>query len=263
MSYLRLMASNLLQAAATTVPGFASGAGPDNLLNDAKVRCTRVVGGAMQLVVVLPVAATVRCVASAACNLTPAGTLTVRTTTDTAGVNQVSTAVASVLPGGPNNVTDAGRFPYGALGKFCVWLANPTPVRRVEITLSQPGAASVDMSHLFVGDYWESPVAPSWGVQAAWDFVGAQATRTQSGDLLTPKTPVAESLGFSLEMVPQEARRTILSLLRAQGGSKLLVALAYADTLDHDGLVYGRLKPSGFAVPDAAGSALSLDLEGW
>ena len=263
MPFFRLCPNNKLVTATLTATGHNEAQPPSNLLNDIKVSVLGKAGTSLTLVAVFPALTPVRCVASVATNLTSSGTAAVRLTSDAAGVNQVGLHLTAPALGGPAGVGDPSKFPYGVLGKFSTWFPEAPPVRRVELTLTDTSLTQVCLSHLYLGDYWEAPSAPVWGLSTGWDFSGDQALRNQAGDLVSVVSPTFDRCSLTLEGLSRTQRQTLQSVARGYGSRKVLVAFTDDTAPDHDGLVYGAARIPDLQLPSYYGTSVQVDVEGW
>lgn len=266
MSFLRISNTNALKTATLSAAGAVAGRGAANVLTDIKVEALRVTGTTATVVATFAAPTLVRAVATAATNLTAAGTMSVRLTSDTAGVTQVAaTGPVAAAPGGPAACSTSAEFAFGKHNKFSAWLPSAPVCRRVEVTFSDPTNANgfLDIGHLWAGDYWQAPVMPAYGMATGWEFVDDSSQRNGAGDLIAPAAPSFDKCSLTFEMLNHTGRRELYQLLRQAGTGKMLLAVEVAGAVDHDVMLYGRLRAGDFAMPYFRLSSAQVNVEGW
>lgn len=266
MSFLRISQTNALKAATLSAAGAVGGRPVANVLTGIKVEALRVTGTTATVIATFAVPTLVRAVATAATNLTAAGTMSVRLTSDTGGVTQVAaTGPVGAAPGGPNTCTTSAEFAYGRHNKFAAWLPDAPVCSRVEVTFSDSTNVNgfLDIGHLWAGDYWQSPIAPAYGMSTAWEFVDDTTQRNGAGDLIAPDVPSFDKCSLTLEMLSPTGRRELYQLLRQAGTDKVLLAIEVENQVEHDTLLYGRVRAGDFSMPFFRASSVQINVEGW
>ena len=269
MRQARIVSDNAADRALLTVPGTAAGLGVAHLQTDIKGQVCRVLGSVATITATWPQDEAVACAVLPACSLGADATVRVRCF-DAADVLLIDTGSRWAVPGAilghwdftqPLNVN---AFSEGAA--VCqVWFDH-VAARRVEIMLSDPGAAFLDFARLVIGPYFAPEYGPSFGASVS-TLDMAKTSRAASGDLRTDWAPKAAALQFDLEHIVQRDRARVRQLLGAGVGRWLFVSLCAGDAdpvREQDYSLYG--KPSGagsMSYSNAIYHSTRMQMEGW
>jgi hypothetical protein len=166
---------------------------------------------------------------------------------------------------GPLN---GNAFAYGGTAKAVCWLSDHYAVKRLVIDIQDAGnpAGYIDCARLVVGGYWSPAYNASYGASINVQDASTN-TRNDSGDLLTDRAAVSETLEIKLELMPPADRSRINQIIRSSGTSRpVLVALIPGDAdplLQQDTLIYGKRQNAGITFDYFNAFGTSITVEGW
>ena len=134
------------------------------------------------------------------------------------------------------------------------------------ITLSDPGAAFIDIARLVVGPYMSPRYNPSYG-QSDGIVDLSTNSRAASGDLKTDFGPKAKSLTFSLDFIEDADRALVRQVLDMGVGRFLFVSLVPESSdpvLERDKSIYGKLtQPQAMRWASFVQHAAEFNIEGF
>lgn len=269
MRQARIVSDNAADRALLAVPGTAAGLGVAHLKTDLKGQVCRVLGDVATITATWPQDEDVACVVLPACSLGADAKVRVQVF-DASDVLVIDTGERWAVPGTtlgnwdftqPLNVN---AFSEGAA--ICqVWF-EPVASRRVVITLSDPGAAFIDLARLVIGPYFAPEHGPNFGASVSTMDM-AKTSRAASGDLRTDWAPKAAALQFDLGQIVQRDRARMRQLLSGGVGRWLFVSLCAEDAdpvREQDYSLYGKPTSSGsMAYVNAIYHSTRLQLESW
>ena len=272
MAQCRLLLDDVIQQATLTAAGTAAGMGADRLKTDPKGEACRILSGSGQIVATWAQPATVGAIVIPACNLGPSSTIRVRAYQDAAGSTLLAdTGTQLAAPGTilglwsfsqPLNVN---AFSEGA-ALVCAYLPQHEAVRRIVIDLADPGATFLDLSKLVAGPYLQAEYGAAYGAQTAITDMSSNA-RAASGDIKTDWAPRAKKVTFSLDLVAEADRASVLSLFKGGIGKWLFADLLYgtADPVKRqDYQIYGKtMQSGGMSYHTYHFHSASFDIEGY
>lgn len=255
MSALRIISRNLFDDydTLTMSSGSAAGSNPlTNLTDDTKIktwRSTDLTNPAIK--VTWAAAQTLSVVALAFCNLIAGSTVQITLYDDpAAGALLLDTGAIDIdysydAPIGFASIGSAS-FAYGGGSTPCVFFAETSGVKRMEITFTSAGNPDgyIEVSRIISGVYWEPSKGASYG--AAVRFVDStQSQRTSAGGLVTDRGTMHREMSFELGAMSATDRQNLNLLFRSVGQSQpIFVSLTPGDSNTEGelfGQIYGKL----------------------
>ncbi len=269
MRQLRIVSDNAADRAVLSVPGTVAGLGASHLQTEIKGQVCRILGSTAAITATWTTEQSVACVVLPACSLSADSTVRVRAF-NAAGAQVLDTGERWAAPGATLGHWDftqplnANAFAEGA-ATCQVWFDH-VAASRVEISLSDPGAAFIDLARLVIGPYLAPEHGPDFGATLGTTDL-AKTSRAASGDLRTDWAPRAATLSFDLNHIVERDRARVRRILEAGVGKWLFVSLCAGDSdpvREQDYSLYG--KPTGAGSMSYASALFHntrMQLEGW
>ena len=275
MPNLRIIHDNAADRATVTASSTAGTLVAANMLTDLKGQVHRSIGTSVTYTLTWASFETVSSVALPACNLTADATIRVRGYDALeGGTLVVDSGTQYACPGqtlglwdwaGPLN---GNAFAYGGTAKAVCWLADHYAVKRLVIDIQDAGnpAGYIDCARLVLGGYWSPAYNASYGASINVQDASTN-TRNDSGDLLTDRAALSETLEIKLELMPPADRARINQIMRSSGTFRpVLVALIPDDTdplLQQDSMIYGKRQNADITFDYFNAFGTSITVEGW
>ena len=270
---MRIVSDNAADRATITVANTAASAGAENLKTDIKGQACRVLAGTAQIVLTWPQATSVGAIVLPASSLGPSSKIRVQVFQDEAGtILQEDTGEKWAAPGailanwGFTQSLNVNQFAFTLPPTTAIYLSQHSAARRMVITLSDPGAAFIDIARLVVGPYMSPRYNPSYG-QSDGIVDLSTNSRAASGDLKTDFGPKAKSLTFSLGFIEDADRALVRQVLDMGVGRFLFVSLVPESSdpvLERDKSIYGKLsQPQAMRWASFVQHAAEFNIEGF
>lgn len=302
MPNLRIIYSNAADSSTVTASATAGTLVAANMLNERKVSVHRSVGTSVTYTLTWAKPQRVGGVALPATNLSQHATVRVRLYEDAqqtvvvgdSGVRQACpTSTLGLYDWGAPR--DARAFPFGGASKVAVWFpGQPSTVTACTIELTDPDneAGYIDCSRLVVGPYWEAEKNADYGASAGVNDL-SKVVRTDSGDTMTVRGPMFETMRLQLSDFRETARANLAKIVRSAGSSRNLfysllpeavnqpepagfggmdllagdpgqgLLLGGDASAEQDHMIYGKRANAAFSFEHFNGFSLPLELEGW
>jgi hypothetical protein len=278
MSNMRIVYDNVANATSQLTASTTSGTlVAANLLTELKGQVHRSTGTSVTYTARWTTNQRVGCVALPCTNLTATATMRVRLFSDTDATALVAdSGTVTAVPGFNLDpklwpaARNANSFAFGGGVKAVQWFtAQPANIRAVIIDLvdTNNSAGYIDCSRLVVGEYWSPTYNIQNGVQL--ELVdNSQTSRRDSGDLITDRSFVYDTLTFDISLLTDADKNTLTRIFRNVGThDNIFVSLFPGDasqTTDHDSSIYGK-RSSSSAITYQLYSyyAHQMQLTGW
>lgn len=231
MPNLRIIYSNAADSSTVTASSTAGTLVAANMLNERKVSVHRSTGTSVTYTLTWAKPQRVGGVALPATNLSQHATVRVRLYEDAAlTVPIADSGVRRACPtstlglydwGAPR---DARAFPFGGASKVALWFpGQPSTVSACTIELADPDneAGYIDCSRLVVGPYWEAEKNADYGASAGVTDL-SKVQRSDSGDTMTQRGPLFETLRLQMSDIKETARGNLAKIVRSAGSSRNL-----------------------------------------
>lgn len=236
MSNLRVIYNNVADRTATITANTTSGSlAVTNTQNDYKGQVHRTTGTTAIYSLAWSANQTIGGVILPCTNLSNSATILVEafsqqnfTTQLNGGATAITACPQTSIQEWTNSGTaaaslNANLFPYGALSKTSWWFSQQyTTVRSLRITLTDTSnpAGYIDCARIVCGQYWQ----PTYGVDKSGLNLSivdsSQVSRTDNGDLLPEQGFVYDELSFSLSVLADTDRNTLIDILRRYGTTR-------------------------------------------
>lgn len=302
MPNLRIIYSNAADSSTVTASSTAGTLVAANMLNDRKVSVHRSVGTSVIYTLRWATPQRVGGVALPATNLSRHATVRIRLYEDAGMFSRVGdSGVRKACPtstlglydwGAPR---DARAFPWGGASKVAVWFsAQPSTVRACTIELMDPDneAGYIDCSRLVVGPYWEPEKNADYGASAGVSDL-SKVQRSDSGDTMTQRGPMFETLRLQLSDLRESSRGNLAKIIRSAGTSRNLfysllpeaqvsttalgadganllsdnpsggILVSGDASAEQDHMIYGKRANGAFSFEYFDGFSLPIEIEGW
>lgn len=210
---MRILANNLVDAAALTVPNTAPGMGAGWLATGIKSELCRVLGSTASITAAWDADVSIDTVLLPSIMVSPSATIRVR-------IYSASDAV----------VVDTGSViaaPGATLAEpshVAVYLPSPALGRRLLITLSDSRQTRLDIPGLVAGLSIQPRYNAAYGAGISYDDL-SEHVRTAAGDLRTEIGTISPVLQFDLEWIHEDDREEIRRVLAAGKGRLLFFDL--------------------------------------
>jgi hypothetical protein len=277
MPNMRLVYNNVAnstsQLTASTTSGTLVAA---NLLTDLKSQVHRSTGTSVTYTLRWTSNQTVGCVALPCTNLTATATMRVRLYSDTSATALVlDSGTVTAVPGfnlDPKlwpTARNANSFAYGGGVKAVRWFTTqPANIRAAIIDLADASnpAGYIDCSRIVVGPYWSPTYNIQNGIQL--DVVDdSETTRRDSGDVITERSFVYDTLTFDFSLLPDSDKNTLIKIMRTAGThDNLFVSLLPEDSsaiTEHESSIYGKRSNGGLTYQLYGYYAHQMQLTSW
>jgi len=214
---LRIIYKNLADTATVTASTTSSAlTAASNLKLDAKSQVWRSTTNSATLTVTLATPALIGGVILPFCNLGATSTVTVTLNTGfTTGAVLAAPYQNSVQVDTTNIPVGANGYSYGGGAYARVWFT-PQTCASLTITISNPSSTYIELSRLIIGDYWSPTYNTSYGLSTQVKDLTTQ-TRTESGDLISNRGTLSNSISLNLDYLTVEDRAKLLTILRNNG----------------------------------------------
>lgn len=275
MPNLRLVHDNAADRATVVASSTTGGMVAAHLMSDIKGLVHRSVGTAVAYTLTWPTLETVAGVALPATNLTADATIRVQAfDAVSGGVMLADTGVLHAAPGPALEVWDwamplnANAFAFGGAVKVAAWLPNHVAVRRLEITLSDPGnpAGYIDCSRIVAGRYWSPQYNAGYGLSLE-RVDTTSMVRADSGDQRTDRGPGYDQVALDLAILEPADRGRFMQILRGTEGGRRVFLSVFPDNgdslLEQDHMIYGRLAPGGVMAAAFRMYSTKIQMQGW
>lgn len=270
---MRIVSDNAADRATITVANTAPGSGANNLKTDIKGQVCRVLSGTAQIVLTWPQATTVGAFVLPVSSLGPSSTIRVQVYSDEAGtVLKEDTGELWAAPGatlknwGFTQPLNVNQFAFNFPATTAAYLSQHAAVRRVVITLKDPGATFIDISRLIVGAYTSPRYNPAYGQSDSIIDLSTNS-RAASGDLKTEFGPKAKLMTFNLEYISDADRAQVQDILEMGIGRFLFVSLTPQSpdpVRERHKSIYGKVsQPATMQWASYSQHAAEFNLEGF
>lgn len=233
---LRIIYKNLADTA-TVVASSTSSAltAASNMKLDAKSQVWRSTGNTATLTVTFTGTTKIGAVILPFCNLSSSALITVAlksgaTTTFTTGAVLAAPYQSSVVVDTASIPAGANGYSYGGGTYARVWFT-PQTCSSLTITISDSANTYIELSRLIVGDYWSPTYNTSYGLTTQVKDLTTQ-TRTESGDLISNRGTVSNSISLNLDYLTIEDRSKLLTILKNNGMYAPLFLSVFPDNSD-------------------------------
>jgi hypothetical protein len=267
------IASSTSQLTASTTSGTLAVA---NLLTNLKSQVHRSTGTSITYTLRWASNQTIGCVALPCTNLTATASMRVRLYSDTNATTLITDSGTALAVPGFNldpklwpTARNVNSFAYGGGVKSVRWFnTRPTNVRAIVVDLvdtSNP-AGYIDCSSIVVGDYW----SPTYNIQNGIQFDvvdDSETTRRDSGDLVTDRSFMYDTLSFDFSLLPDNDKNTLIKIIRSVGTHDyLFVSLLPQDNsaiTESESSIYGKRSNSSVTYQLYGYYAHQMQLTGW
>lgn len=276
MPNMRIVYDNLINSASVVASTTSGGLLANNLKNDLKSSVHRSSGTSVTYTLTWTTNQTIGCVALPCTNLTATAAMQVRMFSDVNRTMLVAdSGIALAVPGfnlDPKlwpTARNVNSFAYGGGVKAVRWFTTkPANVRAITIDIidtSNP-AGYIDCSSIVVGDYWSPTYNIQNGVQ--FDVVDdSETTRRDSGDLITDRSFMYDTLSFDFSLLPDSDKNTLIKIIRSVGTHDyLFVSLLPQDNsaiTESESSIYGKRSNSSVTYQLYGYYAHQMQLTGW
>lgn len=258
MPNLRLMYDNAIDRATTPVASTTAGAyAASNLLGDDKSIWWRsTVTTATTLTATWTVGETLACVALPFCNLSPTAAIRVQlydaTTagnllldTNTLQPNALACPAAAIKLRGWTPAQAASAYAYGGSACALIYFASTTGVKRMVVTLTDPGNLQgyLEAAFLVAGPYW----SPTHNAEYGAGMVPVDSTenyRTAAGNLKSDGGTMSRKVSLNLSAMVPSDRTAAINIIRSCGKRWPVLLDIFPQNSDlelqRDHLIYGK-----------------------
>lgn len=258
MPNLRLMYDNAVDRAATPVASTTAGAhAASNLLGDDKSIWWRsTVTTATTLTATWAVGETLAYTALPFCNLSPTATIRVQLydataagnlllDTNTLQPNALACPAASVKLRGWTPAQAASAYAYGGGATALIYFASTPGVKRMVVTLTDPGNLQgyLEAAFLGAGPYW----SPTYNAEYGAGMVPVDSTenyRTGAGGLKSDGGTFHRKVSFNLPAMAPSDRTAAINIIRSCGKRWPVLLDVFPQNADlelqRDHLIYGK-----------------------
>lgn len=263
---LRIIYKNLVDTATVTASTTAGVTNAANLKLDSKSLVWRSTGSTATLTVVLSTASAIAAVILPFTNLSAAATITVALS------NGYTTGAVVCAPyngtelWNPDSIpSGTSTYSYGGGTYARVWFPRQTSITTVTITINS-NAGFIEASRLVIGDYWSPTYNTSYGLSTQLQDLSSHA-RSESGDLITNRGTLHNTLSFTFDYLDPEDRVQLISLLKNNGMYRPIFISLFPDnssdwTKEQAHQIYGKLSQlSAIAHPVLSFYSSSIDIE--
>jgi hypothetical protein len=285
MPNLRVIYNNVSDRAATLVANTSANATTlpvTNLQNDYKGKVHRTTGTTAVYTFTWAANQTIGGVILPATNLSSTATILVQAFSDTAATTQLNTGAVAISACPTTSLeewTKSGTaaasinvnlFPYGGLSKTSWWFSQQyTTVRALRVTLTDSSnpAGYIDCARLVCGAYW----SPTYNVDRSGLNLtvtdSSTVSRTDNGDLLAEQGFVFDELSFSLGVMADSDRNTLVDIMRKYGTTQNIAVSVFPDGTntrqEQIYTVYGKRDNSEISYLFPGLSSHSMKIIGW
>lgn len=251
---MSIISNDIIKTASLTASTTAAGYSVNNLKNDKKSsvwRSTTITG---QVITAIFSNSSCSAVGIAFANLIANSTIRVQFFTDTGGVTQVADSgvitVASVHPP-PSGFTsnNSSSFAYGGGNNFFVDLGATYTIRRIDVTLNNPGGgtdAFIDVCRIVAG-VADSVRGMLYGASVKMDDE-TSLNMTESGDVIVNRLPSRKIIDATVALIDSEIPKMMGIIRRVGAHTPVFVAGAESYTDDpsrSDFRCYGYIDAAG------------------
>lgn len=173
----------------------------------------------------------------------------------------------------PRNVN---IFAYGGLSKTSMWWNSVNNnITKVDIILNDPSASNpgyIDCSRIICGTYWQPTYNVSRNGLNILVTDSSNIVRTDSGDLISEQGFVYDELSFSLELLTDSDRDTLIGIMRRIGTRKNILVCVFPEntgttipnnTSQQIYTVYGKRDNSSLEYVLPGFSSHQIKITGW
>lgn len=244
---LRIIYKNLVDTATVTASTTAGVTSAANLKLDAKSLVWRSTGNTATLTVTLAVASTVSGVILPFTNLSSTAMITVTLS------NAYTTGAVLCAPYSGTELWNSASIPggtstysYGGGTYARVWFPKQTNITTITIAITNTSPNTyIEISRLIVGDYWSPTYNTSYGLSTQLQDLSSHE-RTESGDLITNRGTIHNTMSFTLDYLNVADRLQLTSLLKNNGLYRPIFISLFPDnssdwTKEQAHQIYGKL----------------------
>lgn len=265
MNNLIVLYDNLVDLASTTITASSTAGGTTvaNLRLDTKSLVWRSSATSATFLLAFSAATNIKAVALPFCNLTATATIRIRGftsnptlsgTTVVGGTQVWDSGITNACPW--NSPVEAGLvtppsgvsvYSYGG-GKHarCYTPVNTDLVTGVTIELVDTSNTSgyIEISRMLVGSYWTPQYNTSYGMSI--ELVDtSKHERTESGDLVTSRSPIFNKLTFDLKYLNTDDRANLIKIIKYNGLTKAMFVSLFPydddEYKERDYQIFGKL----------------------
>jgi hypothetical protein len=275
MPNMRIITTNLADTATTytaTNPG--TNAVVANMKTEYKSQCYRTTGLTTTYTLGWTTGVTLNCVVLPCTNLSKLATIRVTTT---GGYDSGTLSACPNTTISDFATANVNTFPYGGLSKTAVWFATTqTGVTSLSIALTDTALSGsnggnavgyIDCSRIICGTYWQPTYNASKNNLSINVVDSTQISRNDAGDLLAEKGFVYDQLQFSLDILTDTDRNTLIGLMKNLGTYKnFLISLfpeGNSSANEQTFMVYGKRENSTISYILPGFSSHSMNITGW
>ena len=159
----------------------------------------------------------------------------------------------------------ANEFSTGRYSIGCVILSSTyTNVTSLVITITLPGAGTIECSRLIAGRIWRPERYVSNGIEYERKDTSTVA-RSVTGNLLLDKGYQCDQLSFDIKYMESTDRENLFKLLRMVGSNFIFVTIfpSAANSISQDYSIYGKISSSPITYEMYNIYSYTVSIEGW
>lgn len=263
---LRIIYKNLVDTATVTASTTAGITNAANLKVDSKSLVWRSTGSTATLTVTLSTSSTINGIVLPFTNLGPTATITVTLSNGyTTGAVLCAPYSGTELWNPASIPTGTSTYSYGGGTYARVWFPRQTSITTVTIAINNI-AGYIEASRLIIGEYWSPTYNTSYGLSAQIQDLSSHQ-RSESGDLITNRGTIHNTMNFTLDYLNVTDRVQLISLLKNNGMYRPIFISLFPDnsedwTKEQAHQIYGKLTQlSSITHPVMSFYSSSIDIE--
>lgn len=275
MANMRIIYDNVADLSTITASTTTGSLTASNMQNEYKTKVHRSTGTSVTYTLTWTNAQSIGGVGLPATNLSTTATVRVRLYTLAADATPIAdsgtiTASSTQLTSLWNwqQALNVNAFAYGGATKTAVWFAQHYSVKKcvIDIIDTNNAAGYIDCSRIVCGAYWEPKYNVSTGISYTLNDT-SQTSRNESGDLLSDRGFLHDQLNFSLSVLSEQDKDTLINkVIRSAGSSKNIFISLFPNNnnaLEQANIIYGKRQNSEIINQYYGIYNHSISIEGW